>query len=238
MRKTTERITVIARIVYNYLKDNCVGIQISTSEALKKACPDGFIIDKEDDLWDIHEALLRIVDNKRKYVLDHGEYRDTLTSLPFDCPFYFRPRTAKSPAWKIRIPYFNSGEEYFQWIQDLPGESLPEAYESYFRYLYQATVHKGFEHPISKQKVVKALERSQRTGKMILIALDKKFLPGGSRERQCDGLTYHIEFVSMQDYFSQDYDFRVKRGLKLPPKEEWVGHLVKDPNSLDYDKSC
>ncbi len=232
-----ERILFIAQTIYDYLKRNCVGEQISTSEALMNACHDGFIIDKEDDLWNIHEALLWIVDNKRKYVLDPGEYRDTVTGLPFDCPFYFRPRSAKSPAWKIRIPYFNSGEEYFQWIQDIPGESLPEAYERYFRSLYMATVHQGFEHPISKQKMIRALERSQRTGKMIVVAPDKEFLPGGSRAGQCDGWTYHIEFVSMQDYFSADYDERVHLGLKMPPKEKWVGRLVNAPNYLDYNKS-
>lgn len=233
MMNTTERITSIAQTVYDYLKEKRIGAQTTTSEALAEAFPDSVPIQSEDDLWDIEEALLRIVNKKRKYVLDPGEYRDTVTGLPFHCPFYFRPRSAKSPAWKIRIPYFNSGEEYFQWIQDIPRESLPEAYERYFRNLYKATVHQGFEHPVSKQKMIRALERSQRTGKMIVVAPDKEFLPGGSREGQCDGWTYHIEFVSMKDYFSADYDERVQLGLKMPPKEKWVDCLVNEPNYLD-----
>ena len=230
----TERIISIAQTIYDYLKANRVGAQTTTSEALADAFPDNVPIQSEDDLWDIDEALYKLVKREREYVLDPGEYRDTTTGLPFHCPFYFRPRSAKSTAWKIRIPYFNSGEEYFQWIQDLPSESLPEAYERYFRRLYMATVHQGFERPISKQKMIRALERSQRTGKMIVVAPDKEFLPGGSREGQCDGWTYHIEFVSMQDYFSADYDERVQLGLKMPPKEKWVERLVKDPNYMDF----
>ena len=230
----TERIISIAQTVYDYLKANRVGAQTTTSEALAEAYPDIVPIQSEDDLWDIDEALSRIVKKEREFVLDPGEYRDTVTGLPFNCPFYFRPRSAKSPAWRIRIPYFNSGEEYFQWIQDIPEESLPEAYERYFRELYNATVYKGYERPISKQKMVKALERSQRTGKMIVVAPDKEFLPGGSREGQCDGWTYHVEFVSMKDYFSADYDERVQLGVKMPPKEKWVERLVKDPNYMDF----
>ena len=229
-----ERIISIAQTVYDYLKANRVGAQTTTSEALAEAYPDSVPIQSEDDLWDIDEALYKIVKKEREFVLDPGEYRDTVTGLPFNCPFYFRPRSAKSPAWKIRIPYFNSGEEYFQWIQDIPEESLPEAYERYFRELYNATVYKGYERPISKQKMVKALERSQRTGKMIVVAPDKEFLPGGSREGQCDGWTYHVEFVSMKDYFSADYDERVQLGVKMPPKEKWVERLVKDPNYMDF----
>ena len=234
MMKTTERITSIAQTVYDYLKANRVGAQTTTSEALAEAYPDSVPIQSEDDLWDIDEALYKIVKKEREFVLDPGEYRDTVTGLPFHCPFYFRPRSSKSPAWKIRIPYFNSGEEYFQWIQDIPEGSLPEAYERYFRNLYMATLHQGFERPISKQKMIKALERSQRTGKMIVVSPDKEFLPGGSREGQCDGWTYHIEFVSMQDYFSAYYDERLQLGLKMPPKEEWVERLVKDPNYMEF----
>ena len=230
----TERIISIAQTVYDYLKANRVGAQTTTSEALAEAYPDIVPIQSEDDLWDIDEALYRIVKKEREFVLDPGEYSDTVTGLPFNCPFYFRPRSAKSPAWRIRIPYFNSGEEYFQWIQDIPEESMPEAYERYFRELYNATVYKGYERPISKQKMVKALERSQRTGKMIVVAPDKEFLPGGSREGQCDGWTYHVEFVSMKDYFSADYDERVQLGVKMPPKEKWVERLIKDPNYMDF----
>ena len=229
-----QRIIPIAQTIYDYLKANRVGAQTTTSEALADAFPDNLPIQSEEDLWDINEALYKLVKREREYVLDPGEYRDTTTGLPFHCPFYFRPKGAKSPAWKIRIPYFNSGEEYFEWIQQLPDGSIPDAYEDYFRYLFQATVHHGYERPISKQKMIKALERSQRTGKMIMVAPDKEFLPGGSSEGQCDGWTYHLEFVSMRDFFSQDYDERVQRGCHLPPKDKWVECMVKEPNYPEW----
>ncbi len=219
------------------MKRNCVGLQTTTSEALTAAYQGNIPIQSEDDLWEIHYALYRLISKDRRYVRDPGEERDCCTGFPFNCPFYFRPRSAKSPAWKIRIPYFNSGEDYFQWITDIPDGSIPKAYERYFRRLYQATIHKGYEHPIPKAKMIKALKRSQRTGEMIVIAPDKEFLPGGTREGQCDGWTYHIEFVSMKDFFSADHDERVQLGVKMPPKEKWVERLIKDPNHMDiYDE--
>ena len=108
------------------------------------------------------EALTKLVNKERRFVLDPGEDRDCVIGLPFNCPFYFIPRGAKSPAWKIRIPYFKTGEDYFQWIQDIPADSIPEPYERYFNELYQSTLNWGYDKPINKQKMFKALKRSQR----------------------------------------------------------------------------
>ena len=228
-----DRIISIAKEVYDYLKRNCIGTQTTTWEAVNAACPGVFSLDSDDELWAVHAALYHLVSKERKYVFDSGEYTDCCLGLPFNCPFYLRPRSAKSSAWKIRIPYFNTGEEYFNWIADLPKFGIPEAYLRYFRGLYQATIHHGYEHPIKKEKMIKALKRSQRTGEMINIVPDEKFLPGGAREGQCDGWTYHIEFVPMRDYFSATYDELKLLGLTLPPKEEWVDCLVNDPNRMD-----
>lgn len=228
-----ERIILIAKEVYEYLKRNCIGTQTTTWEAVNAACPGVLSLDSDDELWAVNAALYHLVSKERKYVFDSGEYTDCYLGLPFNCPFYLRPRSAKSSAWKIRIPYFNTGEEYFNWIADLPKFGIPEAYLRYFRGLYQATIHHGYEHPIKKEKMIKALKRSQRTGEMINIVPDKEFLPGGAREGQCDGWTYHIEFVPMRDYFSATYDELKLLGLTLPPKEEWVDCLVNDPNRMD-----
>ena len=230
----SEAIQSTAQKVYDYLKGNCVGEQISTSEALMKVCPDGFVIGDEEDLWDIDEALKKLVNKERRFVFDPGEDRDCIIGLPFNCPFYFIPRGAKSPAWKIRIPYFKTGEDYFQWIQDIPESSLPEPYVRYFTRILHSTQDWGYEKPISKQRMYKALKRSQRTGKMITVVPDDEFLPGGSSEGQCDGWTYHLEFVSMRDYFSQDYDSRLECGETLPPKDKWVDCIVNEPNYIDY----
>ena len=229
----TERIISIAQTVYDYLKRNCIGTQTSTSEALAAAFHEDVPLQSEDDLWEIDYALSRLVSKERKYVRDLGENTDCFLGFPYNIPFYFRPRSAKSPAWKIRIPFFNNGEDYFKWMTDIPDGLIPKAYERYFRRLYQATIHKGYEHPISKAKMIKALKRSQRTREMIVVAPDKKFLPGGSRADQHDGWTYHLEFVSMREYFSEEYDFQQFCDGSLPPKDEWVEGMVNHPNDME-----
>lgn len=231
----SEQIQLIAQKVYDYLKENCVGEQISTADAIEEAYKGKAIpVQSDDDLWDIDAALQRLVNRERRFVLDPGENRDCILGLPFYCPFYFIRRGAKSPGWKIRIPYFKTGEEYFEWLSDIPAGSIPFAYERYFHGLKAATVHRGFEHPISEKKMIKALKRSQRTGQMITVVPDDDFLPGGAREGQCDGWTYHLEFLPMREYFSREYDSMKKLGFQLPPKEEWVEQLVCEPNYMDY----
>ncbi len=217
-----DRINSMAQGVYDYLKRDCIGVQTCTADAVEAVFPGVMTPESDDDLWAIHDALYHLVSKERKYV----------------CSFQLRPRAAKSSAWKIRIPYFNTGEEYFDWIAKIREFGsleigIPEAYLRYFRGLYDATLHKGYERPIKKEKMIRALKRSQRTGEMIDIVPDKEFLPGGAREGQCDGWTYHIEFVSMRDYFSADYDERELIGDDLPPKEEWLDALINHPNEMD-----
>lgn len=228
-----ERIIAIAKEVYDYLKNNCIGVQTSTVDAVEAVFPSALTLDSDKDLWAIHSAFHRLVSKERKYVLDAGEEADCYIGPAYFCSFQLRPRSAKSSAWKIRIPYFNTGEEYYKWIAHLPEYGIPEAYLRYFRGLYQATINNGYERPIKKEKMVKALKRSQRTGEMINIVPDEEFLEGGARAGQLDGWTYHIEFVPMRDYFSEDYDSRKLLGEDLPPKEEWVNALLNHPNDMD-----
>ena len=105
------------------------------------------------------------------------------------------------PSWEGIVPCFESGREYLDWIQNwMEWESkVPEEYEDYFREVGNAVRHHGYEHPISEKKMCRALERSQRTGEMIDIVPDPEFLPGGASEGQCDGWSYHIEFISKED---------------------------------------
>lgn len=233
-----ERINSMAQEVYDYLKRDCIGVQTCTADAVDAVFPGVMTPESDDDLWAIHDALYHLVSKERKYVLDAGEETDCYIGPAYVCSFQLRPRAAKSSAWKIRIPYFNTGEEYFDWIAKIREFGsleigIPEAYLQYFRGLYDATLHKGYERPIKKEKMIRALKRSQRTGEMIDIVPDKEFLPGGAREGQCDGWTYHIEFVSMRDYFSADYDERELIGDDLPPKEEWLDALINHPNKMD-----
>lgn len=104
------------------------------------------------------------------------------------------------------MPCFESGRDYLDWIQNwsLWNGSVPEEYENYFLELGNAVRHRGYERPIPEWKMCRALERSQRTGEMIDIVPDSEFLPGGASEGQCDGWTYHIEFVSKDAYFERN----------------------------------
>lgn len=235
---TEERINSMAQEVYDYLKRDCIGVRTCTADAVEAVFPGVMTPESDDDWWAIHDALYHLVSKERKYVLDAGEETDCYIGPAYVCSFHLRPRAAKSSAWKIRIPYFNTGEEYFDWIAKIREFGsleigIPEAYLQYFRGLYDATLHKGYERPIKKEKLIKALKRSQRTGEMIDIVPDKEFLPGGAIEGQCDGWTYHIEFVSMRDYFSADYDERELIGDDLSPKEEWLDALINHPNEMD-----
>ena len=111
--------------------------------------------------------------------------------------------TKQHPSWEGIAPCFESGREYLDWIHNWMewGGTVPEEYEAYFLELGNAVRHKGYEHPITEKKMCRALERTQSTGEMIDIVPDPEFLPGGARVGQCDGWTYHIEYISKEEYF-------------------------------------
>ena len=105
-----------------------------------------------------------------------------------------------------------------------PGVMTPESDDDLW------AIHDALYHLVSKErKYVCSFYLRPRAAK----SSDKEFLPGGAREGQCDGWTYHIEFVSMRDYFSADYDERELIGDDLPPKEEWLDALINHPNKMD-----
>ena len=110
---------------------------------------------------------------------------------------------AQHPSWQGIVPCFESGREYLDWVRCCLGKIcvFSDEYEQYFTRLVNSVRHQGYECPISEKKMIRALERSQRTGEMIDIVPDSEFLQGGAREGQCDGWTYHIEFVSREEYF-------------------------------------
>ena len=50
-----------ARALYAYLKDHCVGKQISTWDLAQKAS----LSLEDNDLWAVHEALWRVVEEEK-----------------------------------------------------------------------------------------------------------------------------------------------------------------------------
>lgn len=136
--------------------------------------------------------------------------------------------TKQHPSWEGIVPCFESGREYLDWIQNwMEWEgSVPADYEAYFLELGSAVRHYGNERPIPEKKMCKALERSQRTGEMIDVVPDPEFLPGGSRANQCDGWTYHIEFLSREEYFKKRQEEEdLERAQRFCYRAEW--HFAK-----------
>ena len=98
-------INAFARTLYAYLKEHCVGRELSTSKLVGEAVKPVPAYDKrgklinpnppfypftDDELWDVHYALWRIVRQGRKYELNFDKYGDTPTGLPYNVPFVFR----------------------------------------------------------------------------------------------------------------------------------------------------
>ena len=95
----------IASKVYNYLKTLPDGTELSTHEAvdLTLGKPEvqyedyrgytyfyGGVVIKEDDFWDIYNALLGKIAMGHKYEADSSKYEGEIVGLPYNIPFVFR----------------------------------------------------------------------------------------------------------------------------------------------------
>ena len=80
-----------ARALYAYLKDHCVGKQISTWDLAQKAS----LSLEDNDLWAVHEALWRVVEEEGEYEMYLGSYANEIVGVPYNIPFRFRPKKRK-----------------------------------------------------------------------------------------------------------------------------------------------
>lgn len=205
-KKYTE-IRVFARVLYAYLKEHCIGREVSTSEiayeVVKEKGSGAFPI-SENDMWDVDNALSAIVAQGHKYVMDADNYANQCVGLPYNIPFIFRLKADKHECWNGLVPFFKSGRSYLKWLREgYHNEDSEGAYFDYFRELRQAVDPLGYEQAVPEKEMRKALMRSQVTGEMIDVVPDTEFQPGGEREGQLDGWTYHLEFVSHEEYFKR-----------------------------------
>ena len=208
-----------ARVLYAYLKEHCIGREISTMELVYEAVepvpsynsegepinPDSpFFPFTEHQIWDVHNALLVIVAQGHKYDMDFDNYANQCVGLPYNIPFIFRLKKDKNKCWEELVPFFKSGRSYLKWLREgYHNEDCEGAYFDYFRELRQAVDPLGYEQAVPEKEMRKALMRSQVTGEMIDVVPDTEFQPGGEREGQLDGWTYHLEFVSHEEYFKR-----------------------------------
>lgn len=90
-----------ALLLYAYMKEYCIGREISTRELVSEAVePTSALgsngeVATDDELWDVHNALYDIVERGRKYVMDFDRFVDASVGFPYDIPFIFRLRSAK-----------------------------------------------------------------------------------------------------------------------------------------------
>jgi len=77
--------------IYDYLKTLPDGTETSTYDAVGQI-PDLSLEEVEEDLWDIHFALLGKINMGHKYEADFSKYDDMFVGLPYCIPFVFRLR--------------------------------------------------------------------------------------------------------------------------------------------------
>ena len=95
-------------------------------------------------------------------------------------------------------------ENPFPW-----GKSIYESYKrkealgvasDYEKEIVAACRDCGYDEPIDEQNMYHALEEAEFLGMKVAIVPDPDFQPGGCREGQCDGWSYHPEVVTQEEY--------------------------------------
>lgn len=102
------------------------------------------------------------------------------------------------------LPLPDYEEEPFPW-----GKSIYNKYKRkvfwgratrYEKDIVQACENDAYEQAINKQTMYRALEEAECLGMKVAIVPDPEFQPGGSKEGQCDGWSYHPEVVTKEEY--------------------------------------
>lgn len=95
---------------------------------------------------------------------------------------------------------FKTGREFLDWIieGDWSGQLGSGMFEMYFESLKQAVNQFSYDVPIPEEEMCEALERTMRTGEVIIAEAD----PENIEEGKLDGWTYHLRFVKPEEYFN------------------------------------
>ena len=86
MDENKNKVIESARKLYAYLKEHCIGKETSTWDLVKKVA----IQLTEDELWEVHDALISVIEEENEYEMYLGHYADEKVSLPYCIPFKFR----------------------------------------------------------------------------------------------------------------------------------------------------
>ena len=195
-----------ARKLYAYLKENCIGRELSTTDLVFEAFPPipldsqdnenvysdiSFFPSTDEELIDVDYALGTIVAQGHKYEMDGDNYANRCVGLPYNIPFIFRLRKDKNQVWEGNVPFFKSGRSYLKWLRECE-ECIIDSTEiwQYLQRLKDISNSLGDTPPITEKDLGRALIKTQVSGEMIDVVPDSN-----------DESTYHINLVSWEEYF-------------------------------------
>ena len=95
---------------------------------------------------------------------------------------------------------------------------MPEYQLKYAQYIIGECEFRGYESCIEKETMYKYLEMAEKSNKRIVVRPDDDFLPGGGREHQCDGWTYHPVLIDNNVYTEEEYWCTGGNTGKLPTR--------------------
>lgn len=75
-----------------------------------------------------------------------------------------------------------------------------DAASDYEKAIISACKDCRYDKAVNMNNLCRALEEAEFLGMMVAIVPDPEFQPGGSREGQCDGWSYHPEVVTKEKY--------------------------------------
>ena len=94
-----------------------------------------------------------------------------------------------------RCKYPRGKEIFEEYKSRLNCPDISEDERAYYSDIINAVDVFSYDVPIPLPQMYEALEMAEQQGKHIKIVPDDEFLNGGEKAGQCDGWTYHIEFV-------------------------------------------
>lgn len=99
------------------------------------------------------------------------------------------------------VPYdFDPNKSYGQIIYEGYEQSLEDGTASdYEKEIIYACRDCGYDVPIKKRVMYRALEKADKLCFRVFVVPDKQFQEGGACERQCDGWSYHPEVGPDED---------------------------------------
>lgn len=169
----SDKVQNIAQKIYDYFRTLPYCSEVSTSEGLSNV-EEGVFFDL-DDMFEIHNELMRIIRSEGIYVADFGRYEYLTVGLPYNIPFFFRAR-------------YNQGARIYNILEALAHGTFEgecsEDDRNYAINVVRMVEGTGYDCPVLKRQVVRALDSAFRKCCRI------KFEPKPETMERCDGWGY------------------------------------------------